>query len=50
MVWMNFEKGPNHLKQYMVNPGVVFQKLIIDVDGLQQSYLEPKESFFKFLA
>ncbi|ERM83591.1 glycosyhydrolase [Rhodonellum psychrophilum GCM71 = DSM 17998] len=45
---MKFEKGPNQLKLYMVNPGVVFQKLIIDAGGLQQSYLGPKESFYKF--
>lgn len=45
---LNFQKGHNQLKLYMVNPGVVFQKIIIDAGGLQESYLGPKESFFKY--
>ncbi|MFD2034788.1 glycosyl hydrolase 115 family protein [Belliella marina] len=45
---IKFVKGNNQLRLYLVNPGVVFQKIIIDTGGLQKSNLGPKESFYKY--
>ena len=39
--------GYHTLKIFMVDPGVVLQKIIVNSGGLKPSYLGPPESYFK---
>lgn len=41
------ESGYHTLKVWMIDPGIVLEKIIMDTGGLKPSYLGPNESYFK---
>ncbi|RZK39250.1 MAG: glycosyl hydrolase [Pedobacter sp.] len=45
---LKFNKTGKHvIKYWMINPGVILQKLVLDLGGLKPSYLGPPETFIK---
>jgi hypothetical protein len=44
------KRGYHTLKIWMVDPGVVLEKIIVNCGGLRQSYLGPPESFHRMVS
>ncbi len=40
-------KGKHILKYWLIDPGIVLQKIVIDAGGVRPSYLGPPESYFR---
>ena len=41
------QAGAHTLKYWVIDPGVVLQKIIIDLGGVKQAYLGPPESPYR---
>jgi hypothetical protein len=41
------QPGKHIVKYWMINPGVILQKLVVDFGGLKPGYLGPQETIFK---
>lgn len=42
---LSFQRGKNTIKFWLVSPGVVLQKLVLDTGGMKDSFLGPEETF-----
>jgi len=44
---LKFNRGKNTITYWLVSPGVVLQKLVLNTGGLKESFLGPPETFYK---